>query len=122
MKLEKGMFIRFKNGTIDKLIKIEKKVNYYVLKYSNKSVLSGNGQDDAITKADYDIKKLIEVGNIVYIEEDDDYACEFFRDIYMIKNEDNLLHIIDLINKPNVRLLSILTHEQFENNCYKIGD
>ena len=120
MKLEVGMYCYDKCNRKIGIGKIDefRKNNNVVVQYKNflGVVSSGN-----IIASD-DITDLIEVGDIVYIEEADDYACYFFRDIYMIRNEDNLLRIIDLINKPNVRLLSILTKEQFENNCFKIGE
>lgn len=125
MKLEINQFIRTRSGKIAKIIdKIDNSGSIHksniVYKLDDNSLLALNSKK--IIKSSFEITDLLQVGDIVYIEEADDYACEFFRDIYMIKNEDNLLHIIDLINKPSVKLLSVLTKEQFENNCYKIGD
>ncbi len=75
-----------------------------------------------IVKSSPNIIDLIEVGDILYLEESDDIACMFFKDIYLVKNEDNLLNIIGDIKNKKCNLISIVTKEQFESMEYKVGD
>ena len=124
MKLEVGMFIRFKDGTIDKLIEVQKKVNYYILKYSNKSVLSSNGQDSDIIKASHNIIDLIEVGDILHDNNDNEYWTvqrvekDELENISIqtewegLESEEEFLDYID----------EIITKEQAKNISYKIGE
>ena len=80
------------------------------------------GDEKCIIKSSPNIIDLIEVGDILYLEESDDIVCMFFRDIYLVKNEDNLTHIIDDIKNKKSKLISIVTKEQFESMQYKIGE
>lgn len=75
-----------------------------------------------IIKSSPNIIDLIEVGDIVELEESDDIACMFFRDVYRIKNEDNLFQIVDNIKNNKCKLLSIITKEQFKSMQYKVKE
>jgi hypothetical protein len=80
------------------------------------------GDEKCIIKSSPNIIDLIEVGDILYLEESDDIACMFFKDIYLVKNEDNLLNIISDIKNKKCKLISIVTKQQFESMEYKVGD
>lgn len=117
-KLNIGDYVRTKRGQIGKLKKIED-INCEI-------EFNGIWRDlilkENIIKSSPNIIDLIEVGDILYLEESDDIACMFFRDIYLVKNEDNLLHIIDDIKNKKCKIISIVTKEQFESMEYKVGD
>ena len=120
MKLELGMYCYDKTNRkygIGKIAGIEEHQNY-IIRYKNHMNLVSIGN----IIASFNPIDLIKVEDVVYLEEYNDYACEIFRYIHMIENEDNLLHIIDDIKKEKIKLLSIMTKEFFENNCFKIGD
>ena len=125
MKLEIGQYIRTKNGIIDKVI----------LNYNSKcaspncnckhvSCEKDYYDEDKITKASHNIIDLIEVGDVVKYREltfnsINNFSGEYVGDIH---NKEILNNIKIEIEKGHIKLLGVLTHEQFENNCYKIGD
>ena len=74
-----------------------------------------------IIKSSPNIIDLIEVGDILVIKDFVDEACMIFTDIYLIQNEEQLLHIKnDLEKNKNKMLYSIVTKEQFKNMEYEV--
>lgn len=121
MKLEEGMFVRLKCGTIDKLRKIEKHVNYYILKYDKGTLLSTSGHDDNVIKASYNIVDLIEVGDIVVINViEENYEWAKGKWIYPLNDEQSIYEVVNSLCEF-VKLDKILTKEQYECYCYKVG-
>ena len=119
-----GDYVRTNFGCICKIVNINE-----FREPSMKYGVEANYLKDIMFIGDDDIKlvkekpiDLIEVGDILYLEESDDIVCMFFRDIYLVKNEDNLTHIIDDIKNKKSKLISIVTKEQFESMQYKIGE
>ncbi len=118
MKLEVGLYFRTKDGIIGKIDSISEDGTEI---YFDTKPIFGNGEEFGskwcystdIIKASHNIIDLIEVGDYVngkevtlitknnYIELD--YGC-------------------NMIGCHNEDIKTILTKEQFENNCYKIGD
>ena len=97
----------------------------YLLNYHNYdgiSINSNTWKEIVIGEPKEKPIDLIEVGDILYLEESDDIACMFFKDIYLVKNEDNLLSIIGDIKNKKCKLISILTKEQFSQMEYKVGE
>lgn len=71
------------------------------------------GKDNKIVKHSKNIIDLIEVGDIVFIE---DFIGYSFIHIYSVE----MLEALKEDVKREVKIKSILTHEQYEQNCYKI--
>lgn len=126
-----GDYVRLKDGTIDKILLIQfaedRKKQYPTHPsksyWRDKIVLSKKHYwqtTQNVSKVCSNIIDLIEVGDILYLEESDDIACMFFRDIYLVKNEDNLLNMIDDIKNKKCKLISIVTKEQFSSMEYKL--
>ena len=109
--LEVGMYIRyvnmFKNNIkIDKIREISD--NNTILTLENNIT-----HKDSIIKASHNIINLIEVGDYV-------------NGVEVEKITDNEIMLVDTHlyidkNVANDLIKTILTKEQFENNCYKIG-
>ena len=106
MNIEKGMYVRSIYGMIGKVYHIEthKTFNmYYVEQSTERSAYPGN----AIIKASYNIKDLIEEGDLVngYVV---DTLCEGkYINGYLLHNDE---------------IKTILTHEQIKANSYKVGE
>ena len=113
MKLEEVMYVRFKDGIIDKLIKKEEKENYFIISYQYDTTLSSNGYDENIAKASFNIIDLIEVGDYV-----NGGKVSRIENGYIVINE--IWSGRELIESKDIK--TILTKKQFENNCYKVGD
>ena len=130
MEIEVGEWVRTKRGTIDKIIKI------YAEDTDLKNVVRGkNGiyWKEKIVKHSKNIKDLIEVGDIVecFVEEDVDGEDTIKYEVAAIDildtngNKINEIGIcgedgIEFIAFENIR--SILTHEQYEQNCYRLEE
>ena len=115
MKLEINQFIRTKSGKIAKIIgKIDNSgsihENNIVYKLDDNSLLALNSKK--VIKASHNIIDLIEVGDYVNGELVQDITGEYIRIGNVSHNKSWLSN--------NIK--TILTKEQFENNCYKIGD
>ncbi len=132
MKLEVGMYVRTKKGEIDKILHIDyadERRKKYPTHPSNKywrdkMLLEHKGYrvtNQSITKASHNIIDLIEVGDYVngyqVIEEPYNY-----HDIKFISVDTQDSWSWGKGEMPSTEIKSILTKEQFENNCYKIGD
>ncbi len=119
MKLEIGMYVRTDLGEIGKVTSIaDDNFNEFGLNgqfYNSESFLKGNE-----IKASHNIIDLIEINDIVQIKENiDNYSKSYFIGIDEMAT---LRTMEERIENKNLILESILTREQFENNCYKIGD
>lgn len=72
-------------------------------------------------------KQLIELIEVIEVK---DLVCFKNKLQNSLENEEMIIHIFDndtleevkqAIEKGEIELLEILTHEQFEANCYKVG-
>ena len=116
MKLEVGMYCRHKNSIIgykpiliNKIIQIIDTDNLITYHLNDRNVLF----EKDIIKASHNIIDLIEIGDYVNGE-------------LVVKNtiEDggNIIIVSGGMCYTNDDIKTILTHEQFENNCFKIGE
>ncbi len=114
MEIKVGEKIRCNDGLIGELIRIERddidiSLKWYVFddgkneRYVNKPY---------ITKHSFNIIDLIEIGDIIEAEIDGLY---FKAELDKIDIKHKLKNIGN-----NIKIKSILTHEQFEANCYKV--
>lgn len=104
-------YIRTKNGKIDKVIND----NYYISEYIECE--KGIVDKERIIKHSFNIIDLIEVGDFVNENE--------VIDKYLFNGEIPVLETTG--DETNAKCMcegdikSILTHEQYERNCYKIN-
>ena len=133
MKLEVGMYVRTKGGIITKILSIdeialEDGTRFYETEL-NEGYCDLNSED--IIKASHNIIDLIEAKDVLLIKDkqyDDIYKAEVVLDqdnnLSVINYDcDKLLNLqLELYKGDLIELVSVLTHEQFENNCFRIGD
>lgn len=122
MKLEIGMYARLENDVGDTVI-INKIANVFettILTENDGSIYQGEYTKENVVKASYDIIDILEVGDIISFYEDIDN----YKKQYVIGMPDliTLDEIKDKITNDNIRLVSILTKEQFEYMGYRIGE
>lgn len=125
MKLEKGMYVRTKNGKIKKLLKytIDENVDYI-----NNHRLYFEGDDfgslykkEELPKGSYNIIDLIEPLDLLFIDiSPDDYGgivvpriAETLRELETYK---------EMIKSGEYILKGVLTKEQIQANIYKLDD
>ena len=120
MKLEVGMYVRLINndGMLGKIITITNSNNNFVeIQFQN---IKMEIPTFFIKKASHNIIDLIELNDIVQIKENiDNHSKSYFIGIDEMAT---LRTMEERIKNNNLILESILTKEQFENNCYTIGD
>ena len=114
LELKENMYIRTKDGYIDKILKLNES---YVKGVSQKDDFYAYDIDN-IVKASYNIIDLIEVGD--YVNGSKVYYC-------YCADEDSTGLFIDTekgrqwLDNPS-QVKSIVTKEQFESMEYKVGD
>lgn len=127
MKLEVGMYVRTKDGIIDKVI-----IDYNGhcaspnCECKHISCAKNYYDEDKIVKASYNIIDILEVGDYVngsevldfenkYIEEKDTFVP-----IGVVTENCYLENTDSWIIEKNIKL--VITHEQMEQMAYKVGD
>ena len=110
--LSVGMYIRTKDGIIDKILKLNKS---YVKGVSQKDELYAYDIDN-IVKASYNITDLISRFDLVngYL-----VICKMYED------EKDIPTIIKCVGDYYFKeedIKSVITHEQMEQMAYKVGD
>ena len=135
MKLKSGMYIRSKNGIakiintgfsneyVDDALVVDKELEFGFVG-SNDEFLCDKKN---VIKASNNIINIIEVGDIVLFRLNGDlYKCEVEEvpsfDKYLKVVSINICGQRKIFKLKELNILKILTHESFENNCYKIGD
>lgn len=132
-EIEVNEYVRTKNGYIAKLIKIEKcllnenKVDYIFDNNIHKIFF-----EETSVLCEDDLYKIIKHSkNIIDLVELKDLVCFKNKLQNSLENEEMIIHIFDndtleevkqAIEKGEIELLEILTHEQFEQNSYRVGD
>lgn len=130
-EIEIGEYGRSKAGFIAKLIETEKclicnnKIDYI---FNDNIVETFYGPSTVICEDDlYKIKKhsknimdLIEVKDLVCFKNKLPNSLENEKMIIHIFDNDTLEEVKQAIEREEIELLEILTHEQFEQNSYKI--
>ena len=109
-ELKENMYIRTKDGIIDKILKLNKS---YVKGVSQKDELYAYDIDN-IVKASYNIIDILEVGDYVNghrVEEIDFENEEIFTD------SEYYCGVVEFCN-----IKSVITHEQMEQMSYKLGE
>lgn len=114
MEIEVGDYVRTRAGHFYKVTKIDKNG----LVYWNKIQCGWSIEQlkDIIVKHSKNIIDLIEIEDVVKVKDHD-----WIR-IFNIDDENILESFIEDCNENNWTLLSIVTHEQFENIEYKVEE
>ena len=113
-----GDYVRTDKGLIGKVIKKEEYTTHTILEYEGqycKRVLTLSGNDSEIIKSSPNIIDLIEEGD--YVNGLKVTRICFDEDGERILNTENC--ILELINED---IKSIVTHEQFSQMEYKVGE
>ena len=146
MKLEIGMYIRTKSGIIDKIIDIKYNDNYNIdpafilleknegyVEFKEQNTREENGiliiDDDIktywffaneIKKFHYDITKLIEKDDFILGKDGKIYQCwKVYKGYVFTYSKNKQGQTITLVD---YQFDSILTKEQFNQKCYKVGE
>ena len=126
MKLSEGMYVRTKEGNIEKICAIE---NEHI--YTDEDYLSWYPSSNAISKASHNIIDLIEERDFVKVRIDGIFINYFMVDLYEDENEnqelgigcyeDGLLNSISEYRPLNtLEILAVVTKEQFESVQYEV--
>lgn len=121
--IEVGEYVKTDYGEIHKVIKViedDGDMNYY--QYENNM---GDFQI-SIVKHSKDLINLIEVGDCIEYKELRIFTEKLgtrFRENYItgVHDDEELRNIKEEILNKRIKLLSVLTHQDFETNCYKVG-
>lgn len=117
-KIEVGEYVRTDYSEIHKVVHVvedDGDWNYY--RYENNM---GDFQM-SIVKHSKNLIELIEVKDLVCFKNKLQNSLENEEMIIHIFDNDTLEEVKQAIEKGEIELLEILTHEQFEANCYKVG-
>ena len=120
--IEVNEYVRTNTGYISKLKQYLSNTGTYLfddfiqeIQGDKYRCISENELEKVIVKHSKQLIELIEVGDIVEIRTG---LHSIFK--YFVENEDNLLLLEEKV-KEFWNIETILTHEQFEQNSYKVG-
>ena len=124
MKLEVGMYVRSKNQGIFVISHINTCMadNDYrkVCLCQNEKVAFTNIDTIKELKVSYNIKRLLQVGDII--------SYEYITGLGMIRHDKVEIneHLLNVLqngeNNHEYHILKVLTKEQFEDRAYKVGE
>lgn len=122
-KIEVGEYVRTKKGRIDKVERFS--AGLCVWHCENGMCIDecnrvGTHLEDIVKHSKQPID-LIEVKDLVCFKNKLQNSLENEEMIIHIFDNDTLEEVKQAIEKGEIELLEILTHEQFEANCYKVG-
>lgn len=114
-----GEYVRLRNGYIDKvIIDYKGKCNNPNCPLKHISCEYNFYDEDEITKHSKNIIDLIEVGDIVNQKLISN--VDKVDKIHLLEFEDGDMYKTDILNDKFIK--SILTHEKYEQNCYRLGE
>lgn len=125
-KIDVGEYVRTNNKGIKRIDRIDnnKTVNKYL--YFT-GIEDFEGKEYGIIKTTEIVKHSKQLIDLIEVK---DLVCFKNKLQNSLENEEMIIHIFDndtleevkqAIEKGEIELLEILTHEQFEANCYKVG-
>ena len=120
MEIKVGEYVRTKNGLIGKVNKIELKgsgvrfggefLTDEIIQFNDGKVYERRVETQQIFKHSFNLIDLIEVGDYVNLERILDITGDYIRTTETIHNKFWLAK----------NIYSILTHKQYNANCYKV--
>lgn len=126
--IEVGEYVRLaRNQGINKIIDIHDKKYELETDITNKwreftCILEEYQLKDEIINHSKQLIELIEVKDLVCFKNKLQNSLENEEMIIHIFDNDTLEEVKQAIEKGEIELLEILTHEQFEANCYKVEE
>ena len=115
-KIEVGEYYRTKNGLIRKIKTIKSGKRYFTR--TTVTLINGRHRLEDIVKHSKQLIDLIENKDVLKVRIDKTIMVfGMDEDTSDIKYKE----LIENIENGEYELLEILTHEQFEANCYKVG-
>lgn len=125
MKIKEGEFIRTNRGNIGKLDEIRLGFNKDTQKYQDIFELD-NGLwtiSDYIVNHSFNIIDLIEPGDILkYKIKDFNFNSKGIVYIEYDLKKGEYYKIVNGHRLEEIQIIGILTHEQYERNCYRLED
>lgn len=127
-EIKAGEYFRCKKyGRINKYIDSFYDGSYFNVNCEPNYTFVYHSKEDFISSIEHskDITDLIEVGDIVKvyvfadISDDDSEAVETY---YRIESKYEITELKESVKMNYAKILSILTHEMYEQNCYEIGE
>lgn len=121
-KIEVGEYVRTDNGIMDKVLGYDETIDIYYCKYINIDHLNKIGCHLNKVKHSKNIIDLIEVGDYVngdfVVQISKTFGYIFVKTTYYdeLTGEEKY----QFIKKEDIK--TILTHEQYENNCYRLEE
>ena len=119
-KIEVGEYYRTKNGLIRKIKTIKSGKRQFTR--TVETLINGRHRLEDIVKHSKQLKDLIESGDlIIYRLRGLKHQCKGFIRIYKDARSGKENLGIDYYSLEQIEIIKILTHEQIEANCYKVG-
>ena len=116
LELRENMYVRTKDGIIDKILKLNKS---YVKGVSQKDELYAYDIDN-IVKASYNIIDLIKSKDIILGRDGKIYQCwKTYKDYVFTYSKNKQGQTITLVD---YQIDKVLTKEQMEQMAYKVGE
>ena len=117
LKIEEGMYVRTEKGEIKKVFQYNKQEDNLMWCTLNCHATIKS----SIVKASYNIIDLIEAGDyvngqLVYYDEESECLGQNFVDA------DSNYYFESITKGGDYKIKTILTKEQYENNCYRIDE
>lgn len=125
MKLEVGMYVRFKDKRgieyIRKIVEIPQD-NRYASLYLDKDANYSKGLSlKNVIKASYNIIDILEVGDIISYS-DEKHEILLIDDELMVRNTGLIYDNNYYLPIKSIAIKSVITHEQMEQMAYKVGE
>ncbi len=119
-KIEIGEYYRTKNGLIRKIKTIKSGKRQFTR--TTVTLINGRHRLEDIEKHGKELKDLIESGDlIIYRLRGLKHQCKGFIRIYKDARSGKENLGINNYSLEQIEVIKILTHEQIETNCYKVG-
>lgn len=128
LELKENMYVRTKDGIIAKVDYIDDDTIFFDKElyktYGDSINFLEKGNLERIVKASYDIIDILEVGDTITIDviDKNNYPTIIGINFARIDNILELASIKDMLKNGSAKLLTIITHEQFEQMAYKVED
>lgn len=120
MKLEVGMYVRTKDGYINKI----KKVNQFNVLVYGRDLFGEelNIPNNEITKASYNIIDILEVGDILVDDTNRKLEILLIDNELMVRNAGLIYDNNYYLPIKSIAIKSAITHEQMEQMAYKVEE
>lgn len=122
-EIEVGEYVRNESGYIHKVKDEDELMNFFIDKDGKLKEIAGLdfwNEDiyENIIRHSKNIIDLIEEGDALEVEADNEIMIVAFSEDYMGFYEE----IKDKVQQEEMKILSILTHEQYKANCYRLEE